>query len=387
MHRFQHTLSTGLLAATLLALVAAGCGGANGADEAPRTAGDAPRRVVRVETLVLQPTSFEDVIQMTGTVASLNDATLSAQAAGTVEFLAPLGRRVARGAVVARIDQGLVRAALQQTEAQLTAAQAQLEWDEYNFARQEALFRDSVISALEFQTAQTRLNQARAERDRARAARAQAQEQLQNATVRAPFSGVVEAHFVEQGEQMTPGQQVLRVVNIDRLKVTVGVPERYAGDIRVGTPVRLDFQAYRGASRRGAVTFAGSAIDPQSRTFPVEIEVDNADGQLKPEMIVQVYVTRETLEGVLVVPRAAVLRDENGTGAFVVNRDGAEPTAERRDVVVGPAYGGRVSIERGLAPGEEVLVLGQNNVTEGDAVEVVEQYRRLDEAGVPLKDA
>ena len=118
--------------------------------------------------------------------------------------------------------------------------------------------------------------------------------------IRAPSSGTVEAHAVERGEQVTPGMPVIRVVDVQRVKVTVGVPERYAGDIEVGTPVQLDFRTYRDQVREGRVTFAGNAINPTNRTFPVEIEVDNAGSKLKPEMIVEVYVSRERIEEVLV---------------------------------------------------------------------------------------
>ena len=239
----------GLLTLVLAALVTAGCGGANGADgsSAEATDEDGPaRRSIRIEALVLKPDTFEDVIELTGTVESVNDATLSAQSAGTVEVLTPLGRRVGQGTVVARLNQGLVRAGFQQAEAQVEAALAHLEWDEYNHTRQERLFQDSIISALEFQTVQTQLNRARASLRQAEAFQAQAQEQINNTIIRAPFSGVVEEHAVERGEQVSPGMPVLRIVDTRRVKVYVGVPERYAGDIEVGTQVMLDFKAYRG---------------------------------------------------------------------------------------------------------------------------------------------
>lgn len=384
MYRFQRITHISLVALMVTPLVLAGCGGANGAEE-PTATGDTARRSLRVETLVLQPTTFEDVIELTGTVESMNDATLSAQTAGTVEYLAPLGRRLAKGDVVAQLDQALIKAALQQAQARVEAAQAQLEWDEYNFERQEKLYRDSIISALEFQTAQTQLSQSTASLHQAQAARAQAQGQLDYTTIKAPFSGTVEAHLVDQSEQVAPGIPVARVVSTRRVKVTVGVPERYAGDINVGTPVQLDFQAYRGQARTGRVTFAGSAIDAGNRTFPVEIEIGNADGRLKPEMIAQVYVTREQFDSVLVVPRAAVLRDEEGINVFVVEEQDGVATARLLPVTLGSSYAGRVIIEEGLEPNTEVVVLGQTTITEGDALNVVEQYNKLDAAGVPVK--
>lgn len=384
MNRFQITRPI-FLALAVLALVAAGCGGADGNTETRDENGTPATRSVRVETLVLESTTFEDVIQMTGTIESSNDATLSAQSSGTLDYLAPLGRRVAQGAVVARVDAGLANASLQQVEAQVASAQAQFELAEDNLKRQEPLYQDSVISALEFQNVKAQFNQAKAGLAQAQAARTQARKQVSNTTVNAPFSGTVEEHFAEQGEQVGPGTPVVRVVNTSNVKVAVGVPERYAGDIEVGTSVQIDFQAYRGETRRGRVTFAGSAINPESRTFPIEVDVANTDGKLKPEMIAEVLVTRQTIPNVIVVPQAAIVRDENGNNVFVVSSDGGQSVASRRRITLGPSYAGRVVVESGLTAGEEVLVLGQNNVTEGDAVEVVEQYRNLDAAGVPFK--
>lgn len=377
---------SGVAALALAALVVAGCGGADGASEARDENGTPAQRSVRVETLLLQPTDFEDVVELTGTVEALDDARLSAQASGTVEYLAALGQRVGRGAAVARLDQGLVRAAVQQAEALVESAQAQFELAEDNLQRNEPLYQDSIISAIEFQSVRAQYNQARAGLRQAQAGLAQAREQFSNTVVTAPFGGVVEAHFVERGEQVAPGMAVARVVSTGRVRVNAGVPERYAADIEMGTPVLLDFKAYSGGPERGRVTFVGSAIDPQSRTFPVEIEIPNPDGTLKPEMIVEVFITRSQLANVLVIPRSAVLRDETGNSVFVAAERDGRPVAERRYVTLGPSYSGRVLVESGLETGDRVLVLGQTNVTEGDAVEVVEQYRSIDAAGVPLNE-
>src|SRR5690606_16254222 len=150
------------------------------------------------------------------------------------------------------------------------------------------------------------------------------------------------------------------------------VPERYASDIEIGTRVEVRLNAYGVGNRIGRVTFVGSAIDPQSRTFPIEIALENAGRDLKPEMVAQGMVTRENLTEATVVPRDAVLRDELGTAVFVVKRDGdAQAVAERRSVTTGAAYGGRVVITSGLEPGDEVVTAGQTTLTDGDPVLVV----------------
>lgn len=364
-----------LLSGLLTALLVAGCGGQEGTDAPSMQDATASARTVRVETLVLTPTDFEDAVELSGTIEALNDATLSAQTAGTVTYLAELGRSIGAGGLVAQLDAGVAQAAVQQAQAQVNAAQAALDLALDNFRRQQTLFRDSIISAIEFENVKAQRNQAQAQRNQAQAVLAQAREQLRNTRVVTPFPAVVEQHFVQRGEQVTPGRQVVRVVNVSRVKVRAGVPERFAGEITLGTPVEIGLQAYDGTPRAGRVTFVGSAVDPQSRTFPVEIELANPDGRLKPAMVVGVRLPRARLEGVLVLPRAAILRDEDGESVYVVERTDSALVARRRSIVTGPGSGGDVVVLSGLEAGDEVIVLGQTNVAEGAPLEVASRRR------------
>lgn len=375
------TFSMLLLALLGLALVGAGCSNSDGADApAPGSEQLDNRRSVRVETFVLSPVGFEDVVSLNGTVEALNDATLSAQASGTVVALAPLGRVVGAGQTVAQLDPGTAQAGIRQAEAQVAAAQAGLDLAEDNLKRQRPLYQDSIISAIEFENVRARYSQALAQLHQAQAGLAQAAELVKNTRVTTPFTGTVEERLVEPGEQVTPGRPIIRLVNTSRVKVTAGVPERYAGDIRPGTPVQIHLKAYGGQTVRGRVSFVGSAIDPNSRTFPVEIELANPEGLLKPQMVTNVLLPRERFENALVVPLSAVLRDEQGTAVYVVDRTDGPPVAVRRPVTLGARSGGDVVVTSGLQAGDEIIVLGQNNVTRGDALEIVEQHRRLEEA-------
>ena len=358
------------LAALLVTLLLAGCAGSDGASEPGEAAREEDR--TRVEAIRAEPTTFEDLIELTGTVEALNDATLSAQTAGTVEDLVPLGTRVGEGATVAQLDPDAPEAQYRQAVAQEEAAQAQFELAQDNFERLEPLYRDSVISAQEFQNVKAQRNSARAQLAQAEAGVAQAQEQRGNTAVSTPFAGTVEEHFVEEGEQVTPGAPVARVVNTRQVKVVAGVPERYATDLERGTPVELAFRMYGGEPQRGRVTFVGSAINPQSRTFPIEVELNNPGGRLKPQMTTKMFVTREVLDGVLAVPLGAIVRDERGPSLYVVREDSAGAVAERQPVRLGSSSGGLTVIEEGLEAGDRVIASGAATVSEGDRVEVVE---------------
>jgi len=362
--------TTGAL--SLLLLVGVLVGGCGSQSAPPDAAPDSARgSAVQVEVLALERTSFEDVISVTGDVEALNDASLSAQTNGTVTMIKERGAQVDEGEAVATVDADEARAAVEQARAQYELAQDR-------FERQQPLYRDSIISPLEFE-------QVRSQRNQARAALQQAEKRLANTRVEAPFPGIVEERFIEAGEQAAPGTQVARVVNTRRVRVTAGVPERYANDIRRGTPVRLDVGRYDAGVRSAQVTFVGNTIDPESRTFPIEVTVPNEDRTLKPSMGVQLRVTRAVLDSVLVLPRTAVLRDETGPHVYVAEQTDSTVVARNRDLVLGPATGPRVVADSGLAAGDRVIVAGQTTVSPGDRLRITDRYDRVSAAGAPYK--
>ncbi|MEM1041212.1 MAG: efflux RND transporter periplasmic adaptor subunit [Bacteroidota bacterium] len=360
----------------MLFLLAA-CGGdaedpEAGAPEAEGEAAEMVAPATPVEVVQIEAGTFRDVIELTGTVEAPDDATLSAEAGGTLVALAPLGTRVGRGGAVAQVNATLNRAVVAQAEAALEAAEAQAALAEDQYRRQEPLLADSIISAAEFEGVRTQQAAARAGVAQARAALAQAREQLANTRVSAPFTGTVEQHFVERGEQVAPGTPVARLVSTSTVEIAAGVPERYANDIRQGTPVRIVPTAYGLGETAGEVTFVGSAINAQNRTFPIEVAIDNRDRTLKPAMIARLYVTRSVLEDVLAVPLTAIVRDERGASVFVAVPEADGYVAENRVVETGAASGGRVVIASGIASGDRIVVAGQTQIATGDRLRITE---------------
>ena len=427
-------LSLALPALAVLTLTA--CGGGEDADQA-----EAPRDTsVPVEVLVANPGLFEDTIELTGTVDATNDASLSPDVPGTLTYVAPVGAFVRAGQTVAQVratgqqagvsqaragvsqaragvaqgQAGIAQAqasvagaqaGVRAARAQREAAQAQLDLAQDQYRRQYPLYRDSILSALEFRQVETQLAQARAQvaqadagiaqaqgqlrasregvnaaqaqrsaavaqQDAAQAGVSSAQTQLSNTRVVAPFSGVVEQRLQEAGELASPGQPVVRLVGAGSVKVTAGVPERYAGEIEQGTQVQVTPNAYTVEPRGGRVSFVGAAIDQASRTFPIEVAVENADRTLKPSMVVRLNVTRDVLQNVIVVPTEAIVRDERGTSVFVAANDTSGTVASRREVELGPDAGDTVVLRSGVEPGDRIIVSGAADLTEGERVTI-----------------
>ena len=184
------------LAVSLVLL--AGCsesidGQESSTEEAAIVAAPGQTRTVRVTAMAIEARSFEEIIPLTGTVSAPLDASLSAQAAGTLLSLLETGTRVQEGDVVAKLDDRLIRAALDQARGTLSSVESQARLAEETWRRQEPLYQDSIISVLEYENVLTQRNQAQAALTQAKAAVAQAEQQSENTFVRAPFDGVVKS--------------------------------------------------------------------------------------------------------------------------------------------------------------------------------------------------
>ena len=253
---------TSLLFLLALSIGISACGGASAETDQPEAAAQSNERIVKVNTYQLSLSTFEDIIPLTGVLAAPQDASLSAQTAGTVTEIVEVGQSVSKGDVIARLDDRIIRAALDQEKATRASFASSANLAEDLFKRQEPLFRDSIVSAIEFENVRAQVNQAKAALAQADAAVSGAEQQLENTYVRAPFSGTVEMRMAEKGEQVVPGSPIARIVDTSSLKIQAGVPERYAADVRVGSKVMVSFKAYGGDLVASKISMVGNVIDP-----------------------------------------------------------------------------------------------------------------------------
>jgi RND family efflux transporter MFP subunit len=348
----------------LLALTAAiaplACGGGEAGASEQATGEEDHARVVNVEVRSVEARDFAERIQLSGTVEANRSVTLSSEESGVIRRLpVEKGTTVAEGEPVAAIDDRILRA-------QLEEARARAELARETFERNRQLFEEeAAISELRFLETRAEADQAAASRDALRA-------RLERTTIRAPFAGVLDDRLVEVGSMVSPGTPVARLVDLDPIKVTAGVPERYAADVQVGSTVSVTFDVLEDQEYEGRLTYVGAVVDRESRTFPVEFSLPNPGRVVKPEMVANVSLLRRQLDDVVVVPQGSLVRVEDGFVAFVVEEDEAgRPVARSRPVQLGPAQRGLAVIESGLSPGERLVVVGQQQVADGDRVRVV----------------
>jgi RND family efflux transporter MFP subunit len=349
-----------LMMAMAVVVTTAGCSrGEVAAANDSETPEQANVRVTNVEATQVQLGEFRGVIRVTGEVEALYDVTVSAEESGRVEsFLVEKGRRVRRGQAIARLESDLLSAQVDEAR-----ASARLAREEYE--RQRQLWEeDSIGTEMAFL-------QRRYASEMAAARLASLEARLLRTEIIAPVTGTFEEKYLEVGEMAVPGAAVVRVVATDRVKIVAGVPERHARTVVVGDQALVSLDVFPDQEFVGEVSFAGASVDPRSRTFRIEVILDNPGGMMKPAMVANLEVEREFLENVISVPQQVVLRSAEGYKVFVADSAGDGYVAHARTVELGVVSGDDVVIEGGLEIGELLITVGHQLVDDGSPIRIV----------------
>ncbi|MCD6506682.1 efflux RND transporter periplasmic adaptor subunit [Candidatus Poribacteria bacterium] len=215
---------------------------------------------------------------------------------------------------------------------------------------------DAETWRLEITTAESRYEQAKAALDLAR-------QRLKDATVTAPFDGVIVQRMVDEGAMVAPGVGMFSMVKMDKVKIVTTVSESEIPYLKEGMPVLIKTVT---GSFQGKVDYVSPVVDPTSRSVRIKIYLDNAQGKLKPGMSADVVLPIEVHRNVLLVPRTALL-NENGSSFLFVVRNGK---AVKRAVEVGLTDEWNAEITEGITEKDLVVVAGGNQLEDGDVVKV-----------------
>jgi RND family efflux transporter MFP subunit len=373
-------LALGLTGTLAVTIALAACGGGE-AKELEQGAGAVQMsRLVNVEVERVGTVAFTDQVGIVGVVAANREVTVAAEEGGVIRSIErEKGTRVQAGEPLARIDDALLLAQLRQA-----AADAELARETHE--RQRRLWEEEKIGT------ELAYLQARYAAERAAANLQLLQERVERTTIRAPISGILDARLIEVGSMVAAGTPVARIVDLSRVKVVGGVPERFAAEVALGARALLNIEGMNGMGANaaganatgpgagstgarprvleGRISFVGASVNEEDRTFPIEVVVADP-GPVKPGMVVTVGIDRRTLESAVVVPQEAVVRTEGVYIVYVAAERSGVTLAEARPVVTGPSRRGRIVIESGLVAGEEVVVVGQQRVVPGDRLQVV----------------
>lgn len=319
-----------------------------------------PPPLQKVDVLTVSPRGFSETILLPGTVEAREDILLSAAISGIVDRVSvEEGDAVQQGEELFRIDQRV-----RQTE--LDDAQSTLALQEKNLERIRTLHERGNVTAQELDEAVTLHQQARHAVNRARV-------HVSLGIVTAPIEGIVDRVFLDEGEYAHEGSQLVHLLDLRTVDMVVGVPERFSARVQEGKTAHVQFDAFED-DWTGIVERVALSAHEGTNTFETTIVIDNPALRLRPGMIGRVRLEVRTVPDALLVPMLALVKRENGMVLFV-EQDGV---VEERPVEPGAVQGEEILVREGLAPGESVVVVGQQDLVHGQSVVVMKRMDSID---------
>ena len=347
-----------LLAGRLARFLAACALIAGSAWAAPAPAQAVPAGVGPTYEVVMR--DLPQTIAAEGLVEAVRQATLGAQVAGRITELAvKAGDPVRAGQVLARIDARTAEQAVAASRSQVAEAEANLANARRRHDRNVNLFAQKFVSQAAVDQSEAELKAAQAQVDSLKANAVQATAAQTFTTITAPFAGVVGATHVELGDMAQPGRQLVTVFDPKDLRVTATLPQASLAKVRLGEPVAIELSGRGGTVKATRVTVIPLA-DARTHSTRVRLDLPPTDGVLPGQFARAWFVTGTTRA--LAIPASALLKRGEVTAVYVIDRDGR---ALLRQVRAGePVAGGMVEILAGLAGGERIA---QNPVQAGMA--------------------
>jgi len=318
-----------------------------------------PEKVTHIEVLSLVRTDVQELFTLPGALRAWEDLTLAAEVAGTVTWIGPKeGERLKKGAAILTIDP-------ETRQANYDHDKVEAELKKKKMERFQSLVEQNLVSRQEYEDAVNAYESVRV------ALRLSAL-QLEKSSLKMPISGVLDDLLVDRGEYVKVGDPIALVVQIDRLKVEVDVPEKDISYLHPGDLVEVvqaNIGRDDGVVREGKLVHLAYKADPVTRTYRAVIEIDNHDLLLRPGMIVRVEAVRRVLPQAVTIPLYALVNRDGKKVVFVEQKS----KAVQRDVEVEAILGARVVIKSGLDAGEHLIVKGQQLIADGALVTVGEQ--------------
>ena len=314
--------------------------------------------VKKLEALVavseVKETTFNHYLDIQGSIDTKENVIIQPEFNGTLTALnVKAGQHVTKGQVLGIVDDAGISQQLASVETQYNLAKT-------TYERQKNLWDKKIGSEIQFLQAQTQMNTAQK-------AVAQIKAQLAKTVIKAPFTGTIDEVFVEKGQVVAPSVQgLMRIVNLSNMYVSTTVPESYIGKLKVGTEVDV-FLTSLNKTYKGKVRQIGNFINPNNRSFGIEVSVPNPENLLRPNQVAKLKIIDYINPKAIVVPTNVVQEDAKGDKYVyaVEGSNGKTGTAKKIKVTIGKSSDNVTEILSGLSNKDIVVTEGVNTISEG----------------------
>lgn len=302
------------------------------------------------------PKQFINYIDVVGNVTSDLQSLISPETNGIIDKIyVKEGDYVKKGALLASLKTEITESSINEVETSLNLAKTV-------YQKQKELWDQKIGSELQYlqaknnkESLEMRLKTLKVQKDMAQ--------------ITAPYDGYVETIFQKEGEIASPGRQVIQLINISEVKVQVDVSEAYISNIHDGDIASITFPSFPDMLIKEPVTMTGYIINPNNRTFKVQVNIPNRDLKLKPNLISNVQLIQQIYDSVIVVPSIIVKNDAKGQKyLYVVSERNGNMISEKRYIQTGVSYGNNTLVINGLKSGDRYIDQGYNIVKNGSEI-------------------
>lgn len=322
----------------------------------------APASPVMVETA--QRDTFSATLWVSGTVISQNDARIAAETDGRITWVADVGSRIKQGEAIARIDAEDLRLDLADSEAQLASLKSQFKYRDSSLQRFKKLAAQDNAAATQLDEAQSQLDMTRQEIKRAEVAIAQIKRRIKQTQVLAPFPGIVVERLVQNGEFVSRGAQVARLVDTEHREIRAQAPLSVAGWIREGMQVSVEHQKRESLS---PVSYVIPVGDDRSRMFEIRVAANDPAWIIGSP--VRIALPNSEPRDLVAIPRDGLVLRGNDIYIMRVNNDN---TVEKVAVETGIGLGVFVEVIGNVEQGDRIITRGGERIEAGQAVTITD---------------
>lgn len=314
----------------------------------------AERNAVLVNLEELKPREFTHEIEVRGSVSSRTNVLLSAETGGRITSVkVSEGDNVTRGQVLVTLDNDVLQNNIQELRTSLELAEAVYE-------RQANLWEKKIGTEIQYLEAKNRVESLQSRLKTANS-------QLDQAVLRAPFSGSVDQVPARVGEMAQPGMPLVRIMNKENMYINADVSERFISAFKPGDPVTVHFPVLD-KTITSEIAAVSQVINQENRTFNVEVSLPKVDFTIKPNQVVILELTDYENPESLVVPTEVILSDAQGKYLYVASTNGEETRAQKAYIKPGRTQDGMTEILDGLEPSSRLIVEGYRDVNEGTLI-------------------
>ena len=262
------------------------------------------------------------------------------------------GKRVKKGELLVSLNTEAIRSAIAEVQSGLSLA-------ETVYQRRKELWENKKIGS-EIQYLESKTNKESLE-NRLKSLEAQ----LAMSEIRAPIDGIVEKISRKEGELAMPGMELLYLVDLAKMRINAELAETYLGRIKTGDPVQISFPSYPQKKLQAPITRISNAVNAKNRTVTVEVEIDNADETIKPNMMATLMLKDFVDDQAMVLPAIVIKNDMQGRFVYILDERAGSTVAKKIYIETGLTENGQSHIVSGIVSGQKVIVVGYNQISNG----------------------